>query len=88
MEILKIKMNLGETVSLKVRGMLGDPPDGTGNVYVLLGDDGKGRPASLTATERRNVEISVFDCVEVMDGRAFAYRFYERKRLDEIGTVV
>lgn len=87
MENLKIKMKSGEVVSLNVRGMLGTPPAGTGTVYVLLGEDGKQKPEYFSATDGKHVEFGIFDCVEVVDGKAFAYRFYERKRLDKIGDV-
>ena len=88
LEKLTIKMKSGETVMLNVRAMLGDPPTGTGAVYVLIGLDGKVSPASFKATDGKHADIGFFDCIEVVNGKAYAYRFYERKRLDQIGDVI
>ncbi|MFM0742246.1 hypothetical protein PQQ51_33935 [Paraburkholderia xenovorans] len=91
MNTLTIKDGSGQTVSFKARVMPGTPPE-MGTLYVLLQDDGtdngKPNPKQVVLTDGSNKKFVFFDCIEVVNFKAFAFTFLDRKRLDEIGEFV
>ena len=91
MKNLTIRIGADQTGSYKARVLQGTPPE-MGTLYVILRDDGtddgKSVPKVLTLSAGRSVNIVAFDCVEVVDSRAFGYVYVTQKRSGEIGEFV
>jgi hypothetical protein len=85
---ITIKTPAGKQIEFIARKMEGAPPDGIGMVYVLLDSEGKQQPAAFDNLDLKNRQIGFFDCIEVVDSTAFAFRFFDRERVVEIGTLI
>ncbi|QNM95486.1 hypothetical protein [Chitinimonas koreensis] len=85
---LHIETADGKRLVYTVRVIAGMPPGNMEAAYEILDDEGRPQHCSVEMEVDRHKTIEVFDCIEVVQGDAYAFNWLQRKRGMRLGQLV